>query len=90
MIIPFLVVFAIVYAGPKLVRLAGWADLSRWSLTLVGLLISGIIVVALARLNPHILAWRKARGRDIEEEERYETDQGMIRLIPIEESDRDH
>jgi hypothetical protein len=55
----------------------------------MGFLLGGTMLVGLALLNPYLLAWRKARGRDIEEEERYETDHGMIRLTPVDETERD-
>jgi hypothetical protein len=47
--------------------LAGYA-----SPFLVSFVLIPILIVPLARLNTHLLAWRKARGRDIEEEEKYE------------------
>jgi hypothetical protein len=87
-IIPFMVAFVIVYAGPKFVEYAGFLDVPRWSLTLIGMLVAGIVIFILVLANPHILAWRKARGRDIEEEQRYETEHGMIRLKPVDETER--
>lgn len=42
-----------------------------------------ILMLPLALLNKYLLAWRKARGRDIEDEERYENDDaGLISLRP--------
>ena len=48
-----------------------------------GLLLSPALLVLLTPLNKYLLAWRKARGRDIEEEEKYEHD-GVISLRPKE------
>jgi hypothetical protein len=42
-----------------------------------------ILMAPLALLNKRLLTWRKARGRDIEDEERYEDDaSGIISLRP--------
>ncbi len=71
--------------------LAGWSgflDLPRWSFVAIGIaafLIAGVLTTALTPLNRGLLVWRKERGRDIEEEERYETESGMIRLTPNDE-----
>ena len=48
-----------------------------------GLFLAPALLVPLAVLNKYLLAWRKARGRDIEEEEKYEHD-GVISLRPRE------
>ena len=46
-----------------------------------------LLMVPLALVNKRLLAWRKARGRDIEEEERYENEEtGIISLRPRPES----
>ena len=50
---------------------------------IAGLLLSPVLLVLLTPLNKYLLAWRKARGRDIEEEEKYEHD-GVISLRPKE------
>ncbi|MDX6384969.1 MAG: hypothetical protein QOK48_2542 [Blastocatellia bacterium] len=43
--------------------------------------------IALTPLNRRLLAWRKARGRDLEEEEKYEIEEaGIISLRPRNES----
>ena len=39
---------------------------------IVFLVLVPLLMIPLTFLNNHLLAWRKARGRDIEEEERYE------------------
>ncbi|HEX9959435.1 MAG TPA: hypothetical protein VGB00_00715 [Pyrinomonadaceae bacterium] len=41
-----------------------------------------IVGVILNPLNQKIRLWRKKRGRDIEEEEKYETESGFIKLTP--------
>ncbi len=41
-----------------------------------------VIGLALTPINKRIRQWRKTRGRDIDEEERYESDHGMISLTP--------
>ena len=49
-----------------------------------------VIELVLHKLNRSLLEWRKARGRDIEVEERYESDRidhGMISLRPKDETD---
>ena len=46
-----------------------------------GLLLVPVLMLPLTLLNKHLLAWRKARGRDIADEERYEHD-GVISLRP--------
>ena len=48
-----------------------------------GLVLAPVLLLLLAALNKPLLAWRKARGRDIEEEEKYEHD-GVISLRPRE------
>jgi len=60
------------------------------------LILMPLLVVALTPLNKRLLAWRKARGRDIEEEEKYEHEgAGIISIRPksqaeIEEDERRH
>jgi hypothetical protein len=60
------------------------------------LVLMPLVVVALTPLNKRLLAWRKARGRDIEEEEKYEREgAGIISIRPksqaeIEEDERRH
>ena len=50
-----------------------------------GLALAPVLLVPLSSLNKYLLAWRKARGRDIEEEEKYEDDAtGIISLRPRE------
>ena len=50
----------------------------------VYVLLLPLIIALRAKLNVHLLAHRKARGRDIEEEEKYEnTTAGIISLRPV-------
>ena len=50
---------------------------------LAGLFLAPVLLVPLALLNKYLLTWRKARGRDIEDEERYEDEAtGIISLRP--------
>ena len=47
------------------------------------LVLMPLLVVPITAVNKRLLAWRKARGRDIEEEERYEIEEaGVISLRP--------
>jgi hypothetical protein len=46
-----------------------------------GLVLAPVLLVPLTFVNKYLLAWRKTRGRDIEDEERYEHD-GVISLRP--------
>ena len=49
----------------------------------IGFILFPILMVPLSALNKHLLAWRKVRGRDIEEEEMYEDEAtGIISLRP--------
>lgn len=87
LIISYIIVFPVAYLLPEIAVAAGFEDFPRWSLAgngIAAFLGAGVLSVVLTPLNKRILEWRKARGRDIEEEERYETDHGMIRLTPNE------
>lgn len=53
-----------------------------------GLFLTPVLLLLLTPLNKHLLAWRKARGRDIEEEEKYEQN-GVISLRPRPEGSED-
>jgi hypothetical protein len=39
---------------------------------IIAFILIPVLIIPLTWLNSHLLAWRKARGRDIEEEEKYE------------------
>ncbi|MDQ3132045.1 MAG: hypothetical protein M3Q99_14955 [Acidobacteriota bacterium] len=41
-----------------------------------------IVGLILYPVNERVRFWRKKRGRDIEAEEKYETDSGIIKLTP--------
>jgi hypothetical protein len=66
------------------IKIPGLVSLS--SPFLVAWALSPLILVLLYPLNEKVKIWRKARGRDIDEEERYETPDGMIKLTPNEPS----
>lgn len=86
----FCILFLPVYFSRELLALAGLQYSLRDSRAIVGLIalvFALIVLTILTLLNRRILDWRKARGRDIEEEERHESDYGMISLTP---KDGDH
>jgi hypothetical protein len=69
-ILAIAVVFGLSFAGVKVPFGLG---------ALVALLVlMPLLVVALTPLNKRLLAWRKARGRDIEEEEKFEREAADI------------
>ena len=74
-----LLAFAIIYALP----FAGISISFLLSPLVAMLVLAPLLLLPLAVLNKRLLAWRKARGRDIEEEEKYEHD-GVISLRPRE------
>jgi hypothetical protein len=50
----------------------------------VSFILTPFVMIPMTKLNARLLAWRKARGRDIEEEEKYEnTTAGIISLHPV-------
>ena len=71
----YAVIFGLSFAGVSIPFLL--------SPLVAGLVLSPVLLLALAALNKPLLAWRKAHGRDIEEEEKYEHD-GVISLRPRE------
>lgn len=88
MIVAFIIAFPVIYFLPELLAYAGGFETRGWSLATNGvaaLALSSVLTYFLTPLNRRLLDWRKARGRDIEEEERFETDHGMIRLTPNDE-----
>ena len=53
-------------------------------------ILAPLLYIPLAKLNRRLLAWRKARGRDIEEEEKYENvSAGIISIKPAQSDDED-
>ena len=87
-ILAFGVLFGLRFAGVRIPFAVG-------ALVAV-LVVMPLLVVALTPLNKRLLAWRKERGRDIEEEEKYEREgAGIISIRPksqaeIEEDERRH
>ena len=78
-VVSALLAYAIVF-GAKYLGFAAPALLGSW---FAGLLLASLLLLPLAYLNKPLLAWRKAHGRDIEDEERYEDQAtGMISLRP--------
>ena len=71
------------YAIIFVLRFAGVSISFLLSPLVAGLFLAPLLLLPLAALNKPLLAWRKARGRDIEEEEKYEHD-GVISLRPRE------
>lgn len=51
----------------------------------VSCVLAPLLLIPMSKLNRHLRDWRKARGRDIEEEEKYENvEAGVISLRPLE------
>ena len=76
----FLLAFASIYllswlAGKQGIRLP---FLGYVSPLIASFIIVPLLLVPLTVLNQYVLAWRKARGRDIEEEEKHEFDEADI------------
>jgi hypothetical protein len=69
------------YAFVFALRFGGVPIPFAFSPLLAGLVLAPVLMVPLTLVNKYLLAWRKARGRDIEDEERYEHD-GVISLRP--------
>ena len=82
--------FAIVYVtkpvlsffGVKTPFLASFA-----ASLLVMFILASILMIPLTIINNRILAYRKEQGRDIEEEEKYESESGIISLRPTDKKD---
>jgi hypothetical protein len=73
--------YAIVFTLP----LAGVRIPLGLSPMFAGLVLVPCLLVPLTFMNRRLLVWRKARGRDIEEEEKHEDDAtGIISLRPRE------
>ncbi|HKP69450.1 MAG TPA: hypothetical protein VJV05_09210 [Pyrinomonadaceae bacterium] len=85
LVVSFLIAFPLVYFGRELLASYGYSP-TYLRQTGTGLfasfVLAPIISILLTPFNKKLLAWRKTHGRDIEEEESYETDHGMIRLHP--------
>lgn len=58
------------------------------SYMVAALILAPVLLIPLARLNQPLLAWRKGRGRDIEEEEKHEiAESNIICLWPRRDDD---
>lgn len=68
-------------------RFVGIRDPLGLSPFLVFIVLMPLLMIPMMILNKRLLAWRKIRGRNIEEEEKYENeDAGIISLRPKSES----
>ena|GEM_PF-2071401 len=85
-----LIVLSAILASAMVLGLAvvGISIPFRLSPVFAGLFLTPLIVVLLTPVNKYLLNWRKARGRDIEEEEKYEQN-GVISLRPRPEGAED-
>ncbi len=92
-IILVVLIFLPTYFAKGIVALAGFPDMAwntaRGVVGLFAIIFAIFVLGILALLNPRILEWRKARGRDIEAEERHESAHGMISLNATEDKPGD-
>lgn len=81
------------YFTKEIVAFAGFPDLAwntaRAVVALFAIIFAIFVLGILALLNPKILEWRRARGRDIEAEERHESAHGIISLNATEDKRED-
>lgn len=85
LILSYIIVFPVIFLLPYLAEAFGYVDFPRWTFvtnSIASFVGAGVLSLILTPINDRILAWRKANGRDIEEEERYESADGMIKLTP--------
>ena len=83
--VSYLLAVSLAYGLTFLLRAAGWrvAQFGFVMHMMAGLFLAPLIAIPLTMLNRHLLEYRKARGRDIEEEEKYEDEgTGIISLRP--------
>jgi hypothetical protein len=80
----FLIALALMYGVSFLIRSFGFeVNLGPVSHIFYAALLTPLLAMALARLNRPLLAWRKTRGRDIEEEQKHEIEgSDIISLWP--------
>jgi hypothetical protein len=80
----FIIALAMMYGFSFLMRSFGYeANLGPVSHIFYAALLTPLMLVAFTRLNRPLLAWRKTRGRDIEEEQRHEIEgSDIISLWP--------
>ena len=87
----FLLALAIVYGLRVLARSQGiyLPVIGYVSPLIASFIIVPLLLIPLTALNQYLLAWRKAHGRDIEEEEKYEiAESDIISLRPRESDDK--
>jgi hypothetical protein len=87
----FLLAIAVVYALREMARAQGidlpWTA-SYTSVFIASFIVAPLLMIPAAKLNQRLLAWRKARGRDIEAEERHEiVGADIISLRPVRSED---
>jgi hypothetical protein len=83
------IIFGINFLSPTFAERFGIPPFYWLLLSFFGwLLLAPILYAVLTPLNNLWRQWRKEHGRDIEEEERYETEDGMIRLTPNDPASR--
>lgn len=81
----FILAFAIVFLLRTLARSQGirLPFIGIVSPMIASFIIVPLLLIPLTALNQYVLAWRKAHGRDIEEEEKYEfAESDIISLKP--------
>jgi hypothetical protein len=79
-LIAYAIVFSLIVAGFRIPFGLSYA--------FSGLFLTPVLLLLLTPLNKYLLAWRKGRGRDIAEEEKYEQN-GVISLRPRPEGSED-
>ena len=77
------IVYFVVYLLPKFGLHLGY--LTFGSPLVASFVLAPLLMLILTPFNQRLREWRKTQGRDIELEERYETEYGMIRLTPNED-----
>lgn len=87
--VSFLLSLIIVCGLNLLARSLGLPPAGFIMLLIAASILSPIVVMALSKLNQPLLKWRKARGRDIELEEKHEIEGAdIISIKPKEFDDR--
>ncbi len=83
-VVAYLVSVIFVYGVTLLLRWGfDWSVPGPVAQIMSALLLAPLVLVPLSKLNQRLLTWRKNRGRDIQEEERYENvAAGLISLRP--------
>jgi hypothetical protein len=74
------------FASQQGIRLPLIGYVSPW---IASIIIVPLLLIPLTAVNQYILKWRKARGRDIEEEEKYENDEADIISLRPRQPDED-